>query len=67
MKRNGRGHGIIKIIPQYLAGETKENDKNPVCIITSVPAEIKNQESSEHKCRMFLLCHPDCFCAISYK
>jgi hypothetical protein len=41
MKRNGCGHGIIKIISQYLAAKTKENHKNPVCIITSVPAEIK--------------------------
>jgi hypothetical protein len=41
MKRNGCGHGIIKIIPKYLAGETKENHKNPICIITNVPAEIK--------------------------
>jgi hypothetical protein len=44
MKRNGCGHGIIKIILHYLAGEAMENHKNPVCIITIVPAEteIKN-------------------------
>ena len=30
-----------EIIPQYLAEETKENHKNPVCILTSDPAEIK--------------------------
>jgi hypothetical protein len=41
MKINGCGHGIIKIIPQYLAAETKEIHKNPVCSINSVPAEIK--------------------------
>jgi hypothetical protein len=41
MKTNGCGHGIIKIIPKYLAGKTKESHKNPICIITSVPAAIK--------------------------
>lgn len=66
MKRNGCGHGILTIIPQYLAGETKENHKNPVRIITSVPAEIKIKNLLNTS-RMFLLHHPDCFCAICYK
>jgi hypothetical protein len=40
-QRAGCGHGLIKILPKYVAGETKENHNMPVCIITSVPAEVK--------------------------
>jgi len=57
MERNGCGHGIIKIIPQYLAGETKENHKNTISIINSVPAEtkIRNLLNTNLECSCYII------------
>ena len=41
------------MLSQYLAEETKENHKKPVCITTGVPAEIKTKMNTNLECSCY--------------